>query len=207
MTTVDVSVTIACDSCRDATADLARCAIDADSRFALIDGRWDCAGGTRRAAAAHALAPLTDDHAHTWLLSTDADTIVPVGWFTSVVDRAHQGADAIAGVVELIRDQDWSPRLDSVFSVAYDVGEHRHDHVHAANLAVRRDAYEAVGGYRAISCGEDQMLWADLKEAGYTCVPDVSWRVATSARVQSRAHGGFGDALADQLACAEAAGS
>ena len=36
------------------------------------------------------------------------------------------------------------------FSIGYDLGIGTHRHVHAANLAIRADAYERVGGFPAV---------------------------------------------------------
>ena len=196
----EVAVTIACDRCRDGTADHARRAIDGDVRFAIIEGAWGTAGAARRAAARHALSRMQGEELTTWLLSTDADTVVPDDWFTIVIDVAEAGAEAVAGIVELMRDDDWSPFVEAAFSVDYELGTHTHRHVHAANLAVRRDAYERVGGFAPLRCGEDHHLWRALRVAGYRCVPSLVWRVATSSRQRARAPGGFADTLAGLVA-------
>ena len=174
--------TIACDRCRDGTADRARREIDGDVRFAIIEGAWGTAGAARQAAARHVLSRMQAEEHTTWLLSTDADTVVPDDWFTIILDVAEAGAEAVAGIVELTRDDDWSPFVEASFSVDYQLGTHTHRHVHAANLAVRRDAFErGSGGFAPLRCGEDHHLWRALHAAGYRCVPSLVWRVATSS--------------------------
>ncbi len=196
----EVAVTIACDRCTDGTVDRARGAIDGDVRFTILDGVWGAAGAARRAAARDALSRVGGDGLTTWLLSTDADTVVPEDWFTTVLDVAEAGAEAVAGIVELTRDDDWSPVVEAAFSLDYELGTHAHRHVHAANLAVRRDAYERVGGFAPLVCGEDHHMWRALHAAGYLCLPSLVWRVATSSRRTARAPGGFADTLAGLIA-------
>jgi hypothetical protein len=199
-TPATVAVTIACDRCEDGTAEAAAHAIEGDHRFTVISGAWVSAGGARRAAARHALLAIEAELADTWVLSTDADTVVPADWIRTILDAAHNGVEAVAGIVELARDDDWSPAIDAAFSLGYDLGSGAHRHVHAANLAVRADAYERVGGFPATACGEDHALWRALLDAGHRCVPSLAWRVATSARLSARATGGFADTIAARLA-------
>lgn len=196
-----VSIAIACDSCTDETADVARAAAGGDDRVAVLEGEWRSAGGARRAAAQAALDRLQAgaDADTTWLLSTDADSVVPSSWITAISAVARDGADAIAGVVDLQRDHDWSAQVERVFIATYPLEATTHRHVHAANLAVRRSVYDAIGGFRAIEAGEDHDLWRRLQLGGFRCLPSVAWRVATSARTTGRAPSGFAATLARRL--------
>jgi len=204
-----VSITIACDACADGTADAARDAAADDARITVIEGDWHSAGGARAAAAADALAAWTDlaDPHTTWLLSTDADSVVPPSWIAAVAAVAADGADALAGIVELRRDDDWTPELARVFASSYPLEATTHRHVHAANLAVRRTAYDSVGGFHPIEVGEDHDLWRRLQSGGFTCLPSVTWRVATSARTAGRAPAGFAATLARRLGRAARTGT
>ena len=70
-----------------------------------------------------------------------------------------------------------------------------HGNVYAANLGVRADAYEAVGGFAPVASGEDQDLWHRLGRAGYRLRYATEPVVTTSARQQGRAAGGVADLL------------
>ncbi|MGW7520219.1 hypothetical protein ACWGJ2_32030 [Streptomyces sp. NPDC054796] len=70
-----------------------------------------------------------------------------------------------------------------------------HPHVHGANLAVRADAYTAVGGFPRVPTGEDRALVAALDAAGWRVRRTEAHPVLTSARRVPRAPGGFGDFL------------
>jgi GT2 family glycosyltransferase len=69
--------------------------------------------------------------------------------------------------------------------------EGEHHHVHGANMGFRADAYWKVGGFRALPTGEDVELVERFEAAGYQICRDPALSVATSARSQGRAPGGF----------------
>jgi hypothetical protein len=73
-----------------------------------------------------------------------------------------------------------------------------HTHVHGANLSVRADAYEDVGGWSDLALAEDHCLWGRLRRRLRGSSP-VSSVVTTSARLQGRATGGFADTLKARL--------
>ena len=73
---------------------------------------------------------------------------------------------------------------------------HQHDHVYGANLAVRADAYLAVGGFPAVPHGEDQALVDRLQLSGYRLLRTAQVTVRTSGRLAARAPGGLADRLA-----------
>lgn len=129
-----------------------------------------------------------------WLAFTDADTIVSPNWLAA---QLSLGADAVCGSVGVA---DWSPHgahagaLQKRFATHYrDADGHRH--VHGANLGVSSEAYRRAGGFLALACSEDVAL-VDALEA---CGASIAWsalpRVNTSARIDARARGGFGDTL------------
>ena len=70
-----------------------------------------------------------------------------------------------------------------------------HDHVYAANLAMRIDCFAAVGGFPAAVNGEEHALVAMARAAGLPVLTTTQWRVRTSARIRGRARGGLGDLL------------
>ena len=69
-------------------------------------------------------------------------------------------------------------------------------HVHCANLAVRLDALDGVGGFGHQRRAEDIDLWQRLRRAGFSVRADSTSVVTTSARLDGRVSGGFATALA-----------
>jgi glycosyltransferase involved in cell wall biosynthesis len=124
-----------------------------------------------------------------WIVSTDADSCVPTDWLLRLA--AHIGPDvaAVAGIVAIER----AHPLKDTFSSVYQQGitPDGHSHVHGANLAVRADAYERVGGFAPLECGEDHDLWTRVRGAGFETLSDPHWVVTTSARLRSRTRMGF----------------
>ena len=70
-----------------------------------------------------------------------------------------------------------------------------HDHVYGANLAVRADAYAAVGGFPSVPVGEDRALTDALVGHGRPVVRPRDVLVTTSARRHGRAVGGLATLL------------
>jgi hypothetical protein len=107
---------------------------------------------------------------------------------------ADDGVTAVAGVVQL--EARGSPATNEVYRNTYLVSEEgTHTHVHGANLSVRADAYEDVGGWSTLALAEDHCLWARLRGRGWRVSSPVSSIVTTSARLEGRAKGGFADTL------------
>jgi hypothetical protein len=72
-----------------------------------------------------------------------------------------------------------------------------HHHGHAANLGVRADLYETVGGWSEQSIvGEDHALWCRLLAAGAAVHQPTDVVVTTSGRTAGRVVGGFASRLA-----------
>lgn len=184
-----VEIVVVLDDCSDATGVLAAAG---GALTVSIRGRNV---GMARAVGAQVL--LT--RGVRWLAFTDADTVVCAEWL------AHQlavRADVVCGTVCV---QDWSPHgrnaelLRAHFQQTYfDCEGHRH--VHGANLGVSAQAYRSVGGFRHLACGEDAALVAALAAAGHRVAWSALPRVVTSARVDSRAPGGFAGALLNAVA-------
>ncbi len=57
-----------------------------------------------------------------------------------------------------------------------------HDHVYAANLAIRLDAYLDLGGFPAVVTGEERALLNRARAAGCRVLTTSDWRTRTSAR-------------------------
>ncbi|QQC67696.1 glycosyltransferase [Paraburkholderia ginsengisoli] len=177
----EVRIFVVLDSCTDGTGDVASAL---DAHVLLVETRN--VGVARATGAAAALAQKAR-----WLAFTDADTIVAPDW---LVEQLRCNADAVCGVISV---GDWSGHSDAVrenFVTTYhDVDGHRH--IHGANLGVSAKAYALVKGFQPLASNEDVALVKALIAAGATIAWSAAPRVTTSARLDSRAPGGFGDAL------------
>ncbi|WP_329203159.1 glycosyltransferase [Streptomyces sp. NBC_01435] len=192
-------VTVVADACQDATAAIAR-RHGAD----LLELTAGNVGAARATGSRHALdtalasrPELTTDGV--WLAHTDADSRVPRDWLARHLDHAACGWQAVVGTV---RVTDWTGHPDSTAKAfprhyQHDRRADEHQHIHGANLAVRADAYRAAGGFQPLPVGEDRTLVAALEAAGFRIKRTSRNPVATSARRNPRAHGGFGDFLRD----------
>ncbi len=190
-----VVMVLAADCCADGTAEIAETVDAAPAHLVVVRGDWRSAGGARRAAISTGLALLADDPAGVWIATTDADTIVAEDWLERQLDHARNGADAVAGIVELIDDPAADMPTTSAFERIYRLDGPTHPHVHGANLGVGAAWYRRAGGFRDVTCSEDHLLWQALQGLGAHCLSTIDVRVATSARLHGRAAGGFADTL------------
>ena len=197
---VDVTCTVVVvdDGSVDGTASIAHEVLaDHDPRH-LVLPICEHQASRARAAGVDALRHVVGaDAAATWLLSTDADSIVPADWVRRHLDHAARGALAVAGVVSLIDDPD-GRRAAATWERDYGatlIAADGHPHVHAANLGLRLDVYDAIGGFADLDRAEDIDLWRRLRAAGIRPVADAATSVATSARLDGRVALGFAAAL------------
>jgi hypothetical protein len=137
--------------------------------------------------------------AATWLATTDADSAVPARWLVDQLALAARGVEAVAGTIHVADWHDAPAGVDERFGAFYTPpgSGDDHSHVHGANLGVRADAYEAVGGFAPLRSGEDHALWRALHAAGRPCLATRAIPVVTSARRHGRAPGGFAKFLRD----------
>jgi glycosyltransferase involved in cell wall biosynthesis len=176
-----VRIAIVMDACTDGTA-------LAVSEYPVQGLCVDfCNVGKSRAAGADAML----HQGARWLAFTDADTQVPVSW---LADQLNCATDAVCGTVKV---EDWSLHTDPVrtrYDSLYTPIE-GHRHIHGANLGVSAQAYLRVGGFKPLTAHEDVNLVADLEASGATITWTARNCVTTSARVDCRCRGGFGDYL------------
>ncbi len=186
-------VVVVADQCTDRTVDRARGALGSAGQ--VLEVNWASAGAARREGAARVLDRWRDvDPARIWLANTDADSYVSRDWIRIQLCLADQGVTAVAGIVHL--DVGGSVAAHKIYQETYSIGaEGTHSHVHGANLSVRADAYEDVGGWSNLALAEDHCLWARLRRRGWRVSSPVSSFVITSARLLGRAKGGFADTL------------
>jgi cellulose synthase/poly-beta-1,6-N-acetylglucosamine synthase-like glycosyltransferase len=193
--TVRTAVCVVLDRCTDGTGDIvAACAPNVDI---VVNRAPHTVGTIRDLGVRRVLSSLGDRAEQTWLLNTDADSVVPAQWLAHHLSYADRGAQAVAGLATIA---DWRGH-DETTRRRYDdlVAKLRHgrwhEHVYGANLGVRADAYLAVGGFAAVSTGEDQDLWNRLENAGMSLARPTDRPVVTSGRTQGRAVGGVADLL------------
>jgi glycosyltransferase involved in cell wall biosynthesis len=192
-------VVVVADLCVDRTVERARRALGSAGEVIEITGR--SAGAARRVGVARVLEHWRDrDPSQIWLANTDADTQVGDNWIAVQLGLADEGVTAVAGIVHL--DAGGCRAAYEVYRDTYlTSADGTHSHVHGANLSVRADAYEDVGGWSNLALAEDHCLWGRLRRKGWRVSSPVSSVVMTSARLKGRAQGGFADTL---RACVEA---
>lgn len=200
-----VCVAVVLDNCTDGSHDIA----NLHARVNAVAAHGYCVeaiviearnvGAARAAGAERLLA-----HGARWLAFTDADTRVASDW---LVAQLSLNADVVCGTVSV---DDWSAHEDDAallcrhFDLHYtDVDGHRH--IHGANLGVSAAAYRCAGGFAPLACSEDVALVEALERCGARFAWSAAPRVATSARRDARARGGFGDTLLEYAATARLA--
>ncbi|WP_420455145.1 acyl-CoA dehydrogenase family protein [Rubrivirga sp.] len=148
------------------------------------------------------------------ICSTDADTCPAPDWLAATLDEISD-VDAVGGRALLLPDEraGLAPgvRRFALFELAYRRAVEslrqlyapepwdptpRHHHHFGASLAVRADAYAAVGGLPARPMHEDIALVHALWAAGLRVRHSARVRVWTSARSVGRARGGLANDVA-----------
>lgn len=204
--TIGATVCVVLDRCRDETESLARQVIGRATRTrAAVDLVSTTTRRTVEQVRNHGVRRLLRRHAgtltaQTWVLSTDADTVVPADWALRHLRHADTGADIVAGLADLDDPGTLSPEALCRYTDLVTAGsaEHRHTHAYGANLGVRAAPFLAVGGFPAVAAGEEHALLARLRGNGYRVAAPLDVRVRTSARRHGRAQGGLAD-LIDRL--------
>ena len=187
---VRVSVTVALDGCRDASAEVV-------SRWPGVRGislEAGSAGAARAAGVTEALALASAPVQDVWIASTDADSAVPNSWLVHQLDLAREGMDLVLGTVVPDPD-DVDPQRHAAWLALHTLAD-GHGHVFGANLGVRADAYLAAGGFPGVPSGEDAALVEGARRLGLRVRATDGARVLTSGRLSGRSPGGFADFLA-----------
>jgi hypothetical protein len=221
-----VSLMIFANNCTDGTASVARSVATTLKRceVEVIDEELPPsqahAGGARRRAVAHALSRFgaTSDQI---LVSTDADARLRSDAFLRMEEAFAAGAQVVLAKIECIRDP-----LDPVSDQALAWGRPGvlwrhcvrrlvetvrsgrlaspdvHDDYGGAGVALRVDAYQALGGFCAIPSEEDLELVRAADRALMTVNRQSGAFVDVLARAKGRARGGMAEALAKCSAAA-----
>ncbi|SDK20735.1 Glycosyltransferase like family 2 [Actinopolyspora mzabensis] len=196
---VRTCVCVVADRCGDATARLALSLADRFDRFEVLPNSVPCGlGELRNRGTAHALQSLRSPAPErTWILHTDADTVVPTRWAVQHVRYARSGVHAVAGraVVRWWSGPVVRARPSYEALVAEKITADHHRHVYGANLGVRADAFVDADGFPPLYTGEDHGLWARLLRAGRLTRQPNECPVLTSGRTRGRAPGGLATLL------------
>ncbi|WP_370963153.1 glycosyltransferase family 2 protein [Amycolatopsis sp. cg9] len=194
---VGYAVCVVADRCRDATAAAARAALGDLPGVVVATGSARTIGEVRDFGITRVRGRLRTPAAGTLLLSTDADTRVTPGWARAHLARARQGYHAIAGTAELSAPFSTSARALRQYEHVLDNARTAagHGSVYGANLGVRADAFDAVGGFGRRATGEDHDLWHRLGQAGFRRCFEPAAPVVTSARLHGRAPDGLATLL------------
>ena len=108
---LEVVCAVVLDACADASRAVAERALathDAPHRDRLWERR-SRSSGRHCGASEHFCVIIRPPRI--WVATTDADTVVPKSWLSEQVRYADQGADAVAGIVEVA---DWSENRTGV---------------------------------------------------------------------------------------------
>jgi glycosyltransferase involved in cell wall biosynthesis len=188
-----VLITVALDSCTDGSRAVverhaAQCTGGACSIAHVSVGARNV-GVARAAGVEHALRA-----GARWLAFTDADTKVSPTW---LADQLCLNVDVVCGTVGV---EDWTPHQNDAEILRQHFDNHYtdadgHHHIHGANMGVSAQAYRRAGGFKPLSCSEDVALVEALERSGARFAWSAAPRVATSARCDAKARGGFGDTL------------
>lgn len=177
-----VRILVVLDSCTDRSASIARqrgvMTLELNARNV----------GQARAAGALALM----NEGARWIACTDGDSTVAEDW---LYEQLLLDADAVCGTVT---PGGWCEGYSAAAQAEYmRLYQQRddHRHIHGANLGFSVQAYQRAGGFPALACHEDVHLVRQLEMIGARIAWSCRPKVITSARLDPRAQGGFGDYL------------
>ena len=182
-----VSVVLVLDSCSDRSAEIA-----AEFPIHVLHIQARNVGAARSLGAQWLLK-----QGARWIACTDADSLVAEDW---LVAQLALNSDAVCGTVAV---DDWGTLIDAPAQARYHAAYEAcdgHRHIHGANLGISARAYRQSGGFEALSCHEDVQLVKRLQACGASIAWSHRPKVTTSARLDCRAAGGFGDYLKSLLA-------
>ncbi|QIQ06254.1 glycosyltransferase [Streptomyces liangshanensis] len=190
---VTVLTVVAADACTDGTAAAARRA-----GALVVELARRNVGAARAAGVSAALDRLRAHGDGVWIVTTDADTLVPPHWLAHHMRHARDGWDCLAGTVRLAPHAALSPATAARHDARYFDGRPAvpalwsHPHVHGANLGIAAAAYRRAGGFPPLAYSEDRALVAALERDGRRILRTDLCPVLTSPRSDARAPHGFG---------------
>lgn len=182
------------DSSSDNTLQIARTIIG--SQGVVLEIHEGNVGFARKYAAEKALNRYKGSLETCWLANTDADCEVPPEWLANHILWANQGIHALAGIVKVDSYSEHEPQVPELFQNQYIIHEDdSHPHIHGANLGIRADVYQQIGGWNPLLTAEDHDLWNRLKTLNLNLKSHADCFVITSGRKQGRAPYGFAEKL------------
>lgn len=190
---VPVEVVVVADRCTDATAERAAASGCAVTVLRSRAGRVGAARDQGVRAALRAIVDGGADPGRAWIACTDADSRVPSDWLAVHLEIADQGADLVLGTVRP-DPADLPPDLLETWGRRHRLTD-GHPHVHGANLGVRGDRYEKVGGFPHLATHEDVRLADAVRRSGGRVVATGRAPVLTSGRRVGRAPAGLSSYL------------
>ncbi|KQQ49695.1 MULTISPECIES: glycosyltransferase family 2 protein [unclassified Plantibacter] len=206
---LQVGLVVVLDDCRDDTARIVEERLDglddgdgggsghdagsAAASVVVIAER--SVGAARRAGVDTATRLGEADPTERWIANTDADSRVPADWLSVHADAFDAGVDVLLGTVRPDFG-DFSERDVERWLETHPAG-HLPGNVHGANLGVRADRLEAIGGFRELAEHEDVDVVERARAAGFRVVPTLDGAVETSGRRRGRTPGGYAAFLAE----------
>ncbi|MFJ1596149.1 glycosyltransferase [Streptomyces sp. NPDC088261] len=190
---VTVLTVVVADDCTDGTAAAAR-----GFGALVVEVSRRNVGAARAAGVAEALDRLRAHGDGVWIVTTDADTLVPPHWLAHHLRHARAGWECLAGTVRLAPHAELSPATVARHDARYFDGRPAvpalwsHPHVHGANLGIAAAAYRRAGGFPPLPYSEDRALVAALERDGRRILRTDLCPVLTSGRPDARAPHGFG---------------
>jgi len=173
------------DSCTDETRSIVLAEPDTET----VSTTARQVGTARALGAEHLLRTTPASRQELWLANTDADSSVPIDWLSTMVAESDAGAHVLLGTV--LPELDHNRMIERAWHDRH-VLRDGHPHIHGANFGLRADTYLAMGGWAAISTGEDVQLAARAASTGHVHVTRTARiPVRTSARLTGRAPHGF----------------
>lgn len=187
-------------------------------RVVVCDDAAASAGWARRRAMDAAADWLDETGGEGVLLTTDADSRVPLDWVARNLAGIAAGADAVAGRLAL--DPDDAALLPAALHARGALeGEYEtllteiaarldplpgnpwphHWCRSGASLATRLGTYREIGGMPDIPCGEDRAFVEAVLAHDLVVRHDPDLVVVTSARLQGRAKGGVADTIRQRI--------
>jgi glycosyltransferase involved in cell wall biosynthesis len=184
---VSCAITVVLDDCTDGTPDLVERVVAAEPDVRVIVIRSGSVGAARAAGATDALGrPGPPDR---WIANTDADSRVPPGWLVQQADALRDGVGVLVGSV-VPDPADLSPEALAGWRATHLRGV-AVGHVHGANLGVRGDLYQGLGGFSLVPEHEDVLLVERAWAAAARVESTGALPVTTSGRMVGRTPGGY----------------
>ena len=222
-----VRVLVFANDCEDETATVAERVAAACGRLevrveeACLPTDQAHAGGARRRCVD--LARAVPGAANPLLLTTDADARLDTNAFARMESAFSRGASVVLAKLECVPDPfdpvpqaalDWGTpavlwrhavrQLAETMRLGVQPDPPCHDDYGGAGIATTLDAYEALGGFPAVTCEEDLAFVRAADAAGLNVDRRSGASVHVLARARGRAVGGMATALAENAVHAAA---